>query len=269
MFPRALLVAWATGLIGPWMAVSGRCLFAANPIANTPLAVDSAEASDAHAAGGAPSAPAPASRPSAATTAPHTPEGAGGKDKYFNDPLAAGPNLDASDTGRGGNGGDVGDIGGTVLSLLLVVVLILVVVWVLRRLMPGFKGGPSKGPVRVLGKHFLSPKQQLFLVRIGQRVVVIGAAGANLNQVCQITDKDEIAELTQQCERTRSGSISNSFRALFSGDRRKLARALDGGDDGEKPAGETADRDAGEVREELNSTVGRLRKFLASRRSSE
>lgn len=257
MFPRALLAAAAAGLIGPWMAVSGS-VCAATPKAMSTAVLRTASPSDARSSA--------ATQPvrEDATTQP-----ADSGSKYHNQSVFSGEGPDASgsagDDGDGGGGDEsvTGSIGNMAMSLLFVVGLIVVGVLVLRRLFPGMRGGTTSGPVQVIGKHFLSPKQQLFLVKIGSRVVVIGAAGGNLNQVCQITDAEEIASLVSQCEQAGSASISRSFRGMFAGKRSQLRDAL--AEDADGVEGEQV----GEVREELDSAVGRLRRFLSSRRGNE
>ena len=259
MFPRAVLAAMAAGLIGSGMAIGERPACAADPMVNAPVAVDPAAGS------AAPSVSAPASRPTSQPASAPAP--AAGRSS-FADQAISGPGQAPAHQGPqdGGGGGPLGNIGTTLLSLFAVIALIVVVVWVVRKLVPGFRGGADSGPVRVLGKHYLAPKLQLFLVRIGERVVVIGAAGGHLSQVCQITDKDEIAELLRQCEQARSGSISNSFRSLFTQDRSKLRDAA--GDEPDDPDG-SADPETAEIRGELDSTVGRLRELLSNRRGEQ
>jgi flagellar biogenesis protein FliO len=268
MFPRALLAAAAAGLIGPWMAVSEQTACAATPKAMSQAALGTATDPDARpsAATETPAA-APASRPTTEPAAAASDAGSRWNDKPILNTDAAGA---AAGRGTAGSAAGVADgLGGTLMSLAVVLGLIVAGVWVVRKLFPGMRGGPQKGPVQVMGRHFLSPKQQLYLVKIGTRVVVIGAAGANLNQVCQITDAEEIAQLAAQCEQANTGSISRSFRALFSSHRDKLAEALDEPDasDAAAPADEGAgSEEVGEMRQELNSTVGRLRQFLSRRR---
>ena len=256
MFPRALLAAAAAGLIGPWMAVSGS-VCAATPKAMSTAALHTASPSGARSSA--------ATQPTTPSAADATTQPAASGSKYDDDPISS--SEDSGDGGgSGGAGGDesiTGNIGNMAMSLLFVVGLIVVGVLVLRRLFPGMRGGNAGGPVQVIGKHFLSPKQQLFLVKIGSRVVVIGAAGGNLSQVCQITDAEEIASLVSQCEQTNSASISRSFRGLFASKRGQLRDAL--AEDADGVEGEQV----GEVREELDSAVGRLRRFLSSRRGSE
>ena len=265
MFPRALLAAAAAGLIGPWMAVSGS-VCAATPKAMSKAALHTASPSGARSSAARPDAiPSAATQPVRSSAADATTQPVASGSKYDDDPISS--SEDSGDGGgSGGAGGDesiTGNIGNMAMSLLFVVGLIVVGVLVLRRLFPGMRGGNAGGPVQVIGKHFLSPKQQLFLVKIGSRVVVIGAAGGNLSQVCQITDAEEIASLVSQCEQAGSTSVSRSFRGLFASKRGQLRDAL--AEDADGVEGEQV----GEVREELDSAVGRLRRFLSSRRGDE
>ncbi len=85
-------------------------------------------------------------------------------------------------------------------ALVLVIALIFGLQWFVKRLAgsrlarPGRPGGKS-GPLDVLWRGSLSPKQQVFLVRMGRRVLLVGSSAGTLTRLCEVTDAEEVAEL--------------------------------------------------------------------------
>lgn len=72
------------------------------------------------------------------------------------------------------------------LSLAVVIVLIGVIAWVVKRLAPRTRLGGSA--VRILGRTYLSPKQSLALVRVGNRVALIGITPDHISHVMAVDD---------------------------------------------------------------------------------
>lgn len=72
------------------------------------------------------------------------------------------------------------------LSLAVVIVLIGVIAWVVKRLAPRTRLGGSA--VRILGRTYLSPKQSLALVRVGNRVALIGITPDHISHVMALDD---------------------------------------------------------------------------------
>lgn len=86
-----------------------------------------------------------------------------------------------------------------VLLALAVVVLIIFVLRALARkmqLVPG--GAKSSKAVRVLSRTSLSPRQQVIVLQVGSRLIVIGDSGGRLSPLSAITDPNEVAALIGQ-----------------------------------------------------------------------
>ena len=102
-----------------------------------------------------------------------------------------------------------------VLSLALVLGLIFVLRWASQRLFGKTVAGRASRAVQVLSRNVISPKQQLLVVQVGRRLVVVGDSGQQMNPLCEITDPDEITALVGQLHEEKRESTGNPFGALF------------------------------------------------------
>jgi len=84
-----------------------------------------------------------------------------------------------------------------------------------KKLVPGVRGQRASRAVQVLVRSPVSPRQQLMLVQVGRRLVLVGNSGSEMSSLCQIDDPDEVAEVLGQVAQDKGGSAAASFRALF------------------------------------------------------
>src|SRR5688500_14932836 len=89
------------------------------------------------------------------------------------------------------------DTGRVFVALVAVLALILLLRWALRRFVPAALARNSRG-IRVVGRTYLGPKQQILVLQVGRRLLVVGDSGQQLNTLCEITDQDEAAALLGQ-----------------------------------------------------------------------
>ena len=166
-------------------------------------------------------------------------------------------------------------------ALAIVIALILVLRWIYRRLSSGIGGHRPSQAVRVLGRNVISPRQQVLVLQVGRRVVVVGDSGQQMNPLCEITDAAEVAELVAQLRVERAEPLARKFSTLFGRADAKYdappppmfrpgalaGDESDGGDEGEEPeypralppgAGEDANVVAA-TREELDGLIDRVR----------
>ncbi len=126
----------------------------------------------------------------------------------------------------------VGDLSHVALALAIVIGIIFGLRWVARRfaLVPTV-GRPGRG-VKLLSRTILSPKQQVLLIQVGRRVVVVGDGGAaGMRALCEITDPDEVAALVGELKSSdASAAGAKSFGSLF----RRAAEPFGG--DGSDPS---------------------------------
>ena len=107
------------------------------------------------------------------------------------------------------------DMGKMPLALGAVLLLILGMRSLGKKMVPGAAGGGASRAVQVLLRSPVSPRQQLILVRIGRRLVLVGSSGSEMNPLCQIENPDEVAEILGQIREDKTSSTAKNFVAMF------------------------------------------------------
>lgn len=182
--------------------------------------------------------------------------------------------VDSTPTTRqvGATRGPAFDTQRVILSLALVIALILVLRWASQKLFGKQIGGRASRAVQVLSRNAISPKQQLLVVQVGRRLVVVGDSGQQMNTLCEITDPDEMATLIGQLHEEKREGTGNPFGAIFG----RAGSAFDKGDaikddavepqrsvdvtdedDGSEPVGLSSDEQV--TRDELHGLMDKVR----------
>jgi flagellar biogenesis protein FliO len=144
------------------------------------------------------------------------------------------------------------------LSLVAVVGLILFLRWWGAKLFKGQGTPHSGGVMQVIARAPIAPRQQLMMVRVGRRVVVVSNSAGQMTTLSEITDADEVAELLGQLKRGREPG-ANPFAAIFSRAEADYEEpAGDGAESGASPAAVDAQSPA-DVRTELNGLMEKVR----------
>jgi len=73
----------------------------------------------------------------------------------------------------------------------------------------------SGGAVQILSRTPVSPRQQLMLIQVGRRIVLVANCGAAMNALCEISDADEVASLAGQLQERRRTSATSAFLGTF------------------------------------------------------
>lgn len=107
-------------------------------------------------------------------------------------------------------------------ALAAVLGLIFFLRWAARRLYKVPVTGRPSGAVQVLSRTVLSPKQQLVLLQVGRRVLVVADGGAQMSALCQITEPDEVASLVGQLRTEKESAGNKAFGSLFGRMRRRF-----------------------------------------------
>lgn len=90
------------------------------------------------------------------------------------------------------------DLSRVIMALGIVIGLILLMRWAGKRFLPGLAGGRAAGVVRVLARAPVSPRQQVLLVQVGRRVLIVADNGTQMNRLSEIDEPDEVAALLGQ-----------------------------------------------------------------------
>ncbi|MDB5296078.1 MAG: fliO [Phycisphaerales bacterium] len=169
---------------------------------------------------------APSTSPAAASVTP-----AGNPSAMSADELNALPlrRPAAGDPGPGASGGSGGggppakstpgspsqDAARVGLALVAVIGLILLLRWCSRRVfaLPG--AGSAGQLMQVVARTPLAPRQQLMLVRVGRRLMVIGDSGGRLSGLGHIEDPDEVAALLGRAQSSSTAAITRAGAAPF------------------------------------------------------
>jgi flagellar biogenesis protein FliO len=114
-------------------------------------------------------------------------------------------------------------------ALALVLALIFTLRWLLRRSMNAAGLPGATHAVQVLTRSPVSPRQQVLLVRVGRRLLVVADCNGQLNSLSEISDPDEVAALIGQLHDEKLTAASGSFGNLLG----RWRRAGGDGDDAE------------------------------------
>jgi len=87
-------------------------------------------------------------------------------------------------------------------ALALVIALIFLARFALRRLAPSAGRTAAGGKIEVLARTNLSPRQQLCLVRMGRRLLLVGSGPEGMRTLAEITDPAEVADLLGEGTKT-------------------------------------------------------------------
>jgi flagellar biogenesis protein FliO len=99
-----------------------------------------------------------------------------------------------------------------ILALAIVLGLIFALRWIGRKYFPSIAGPRGHGAVRVLSRTPITPKQQVLLMHVGRRVLVVADNGTQMSPLSEIRDPDEVAQLIGQVTNTApAGAFESTF----------------------------------------------------------
>ena len=100
-------------------------------------------------------------------------------------------------------------VGGT---LLIVIAIFFMLAILLRKVSPQSNRPLPKEAFECLGRYGLTPKHQIQLLRLGNRVVLISVMPDSVSTLAEITDPDEVVSLLGLCRRLDTNSATEMFR---------------------------------------------------------
>ena len=130
-----------------------------------------------------------------------------------------------------------------------------------RFMIGGVTTGHSRA-VQVISRTIVSPKQQLMLVKVGRRLVLVANTSAGMNAICEIRDEQEVADLLGQVSAEQGDSVSRAFGSLFRREEDKFSSDEPAGDP-DRPVPQQADSPEtaaiGSTRDELSGLMEKVR----------
>lgn len=124
------------------------------------------------------------------------------------------PGRSAADRSAGSLGGMSG-ITAVASSLAIVLGLFFVFVWLMRRSSPNTIAALPGEVIETLGKVTLGYRQQVNLVRCGNRLLLLSVTPAGVETLSEYADPDEVTRLVALCRQAQPGSASTTFRQVF------------------------------------------------------
>jgi len=100
-------------------------------------------------------------------------------------------------------------------SLSVVIGLFLMIAYVAKRKMPKSRSGLSSEVIELLGRVSLVPRQDMQLVRVGKKLLLLCVTATGAETLTEITDPDEVERLTTAAQQGRSGSVTATFRDVL------------------------------------------------------
>ncbi len=107
------------------------------------------------------------------------------------------------------------DLWRVALALAIVLSLIFTMRWAGRKFFPSAGVPRTSGAMKILSRLIISPKQQLLMIQVGRRIVVVGDAAGQMSPLSEITDPDEAAALMLQLAEEKSQTTMKGFGSLF------------------------------------------------------
>ncbi|MFN0022139.1 MAG: FliO/MopB family protein [Pirellulaceae bacterium] len=99
-------------------------------------------------------------------------------------------------------------------SLGIVLGLFVALVWFSRRFAPAGTAALPKEAVELLGRTSLGGNQQMQLVRVGTKLLLVALSPQGARTLTEITSATEVERLSELCRRQKPESSTASFRTL-------------------------------------------------------
>lgn len=162
--------------------------------------------------------------------ATHTAPAVGGAPRVHSDPQAGRIKIGASnadgaksENSASGSGKPLSTALG---SLVAVLGLFIAAAWVVRRAMPKNSQRLPHEVVEVLGYVPLAPRQQARLVRLGNKLLLVGITASGAETLGEVSDAAEVERLLALCPSNTSKPVGNAARGSRASAARGHAAAL-------------------------------------------
>jgi len=128
-----------------------------------------------------------------------------------------------------------------------------VLTWAGRKWLPQARAASTaQSVIRVLARQHLSSKQSLCLIKLGQKVVLLGVTPEHIASVLEVRDPDEAASLVAAVESSRGRSFTRAMAAFAASP------------DDEEPVESAASGRSPDANEQIKEMVRRVRELGAA-----
>jgi len=97
-------------------------------------------------------------------------------------------------------------------SLAIVLGLFFVFAWLVRRGVPGAIPVLPREAVEVLGRATLAARQQVDLIRLGNKLVLVSVGTSGVEALSEVTDAEEVHRILALCRQKEPASATSMFR---------------------------------------------------------
>lgn len=104
-----------------------------------------------------------------------------------------------------------------VISLAVIIGLIYLSTYFMKKLNSRVAGGGNMNDaIRIMGRTFLSPKQSLYIVKIGQKYNVIGVCENSISKITELSE-EEAVKMEGRTAMTDQSGMRGKFSEIFKG----------------------------------------------------
>ncbi len=100
-------------------------------------------------------------------------------------------------------------------SLLIVLSAFFILMMMFRKMSPKGNRLLPKEAFENLGRSFLTPKLQLHLLRLGNRLILVSVTADGVTPVTEVTDPDEVVPLLGMCRALDANSSTALFQKMY------------------------------------------------------
>jgi flagellar biosynthetic protein FliO len=148
-------------------------------------------------------------------------------------------------------------------ALAFVLALIFVGAWLVRKAYPGSSLLFGSLPVlQVLGRTHLGAKQALVMVKLDNKLLLLGLTDHQINPVLTIDDPEEVSRLLTLVEQARPSGITSGFRQFFSKESSEIQHQQEAGaEDSLNSLYKNKENDVFQLKNEINLLINKVEKF--------
>lgn len=103
----------------------------------------------------------------------------------------------------------------TLASLGVVLGAFFLLAWFVQRNKSGSGAKLPAEAVEILGRIPWEGKHQLQIIRFGPKLLLLSVAAGTTQTLAEITDPDDVEHVLELCQKSRPGSVSDSFRQVL------------------------------------------------------